>query len=586
MEDGGARKKKSVRKKVSGKRRGEMENLLTETSRFLARVRQTLGEEQALEAGVLISRLEAVASGSSRDGSRERAPPPLPNIQLKTRKGNNAPPPLPSSNIRNKCPAGEGETKRTAPPMPLGATRSTPKGTSGQCSDAGDCNGFEKPQEKSEVIPKDKTSRHPPPKKPVTNPNHPMTFSVSETEDESDKGREDPAIQGPKEIIKRMKQEEEERVKEEEQRLRQLELKKAEEEQRREEVARLRQEEMKRQEEMRREQERQFQMQQREQEKQSRKEESVPGQNNFNFGAPLAEFEDSDDSFAYSAGENNQEEGRMPPKEEEEYLLEEEDNLQKNDETYIQDDVEEETTYLEQEEEVSEKPTSLNSKLLNLKSPSSSLPKPCQVVDRSEPPPPPKGKKPNSVKPTMPPNSGDTTTKKKAFSPYRKVMTGTDEIQKPSEVFVDEERWNKAGLDKKPVFKSKISQNQTKYQTQPRTKGNLAEKVTEEAQYDSMEDKIPGQGERGGENSENGAKSQIPPDRTSFTAENMEEDDMYDTVVPLPAAASAKLEKKVDLDVPGIPGGLITTAEVFFISQLIHKNQSVIKLNEIEISKN
>ena len=584
MEDGGARRKKSVRKKVSGKRRGEMENLLTETSRFLARIRQTLGEEQALEAGVLISRLEAVASGSSRDGSRERAPPPLPNIQLKTRKGNNAPPPLPSSNIRNKCPAGEGETKRTAPPMPLGATRSTPKGTSGQCSDAGDCNGFEKPQEKSEVIPKDKTSRHPPPKKPVTNPNHPMTFSVSETEDESDKGREDPApaIQGPKEIIKRMKQEEEERVKEEEQRLRQLELKKAEEEQKREEVARLRQEEMKRQEEMRREQERQFQMQQREQEKQSRKEESVPGQNNFNFGAPLAEFEDSDDSFAYSAGENNQEEGRMPPKEEEEYLLEEEDNLQKNDETYIQDDVEEETTYLEQEEEVSEKPTSLNSKLLNLKSPSSSLPKPCQVVDRSEPPPPPKGKKPNSVKPTMPPNSGDTTTKKKAFSPYRKVMTGTDEIQKPSEVFVDEERWNKAGLDKKPVFKSKISQNQTKYQTQPRTKG----KVTEEAQYDSMEDKIPGQGERGGENSENGAKSQIPPDRTSFTAENMEEDDMYDTVVPLPAAASAKLEKKVDLDVPGIPGGLITTAEVFFISQLIHKNQSVIKLNKIEISKN
>ena len=132
-------------------------------------------------------------------------------------------------------------------------------------------------------------------------------------------------------------------------------------------------------------------------------------------------------------------------------------------------------------------------------------------------------------------------------------MTCTDEIQNPSEVFVDEERWNKAGFDKKPVFKSKISQNQTKYQTQPRTKG----KVTEEAQYDSMEDKIPGQGERGGENSENGAKSQIPPDRTSFTAENMEEDDMYDTVVPLPAAASAKLER-------GIPDPIVV-GEIFLL---------------------
>ena len=498
MEEGGARKKRTRKKMEKG--RGEIENLLTETSRFLARIRQILPEEQAREAGVLVSKLEAFATSSSRDGSRERTfPPPLPASKAQRA---NVPPPLPSSNIRKKFPPpADGPTKSTAPPLPLGAAGATPKiQEKFEHLDTGDENGFEK--EKPVVVKDDSntdtTIRQARPPidttwtaktvndkiAPVIKLTKTLTYSESETEeDEGDKKREEAGSEGEGGS-------------------------------------------------------------------------TIQGQSNFNvghLGAPLAPEEEIDSDFLYSDGNNHEEEIGLPKEDEQQEYLQDDDeeHSKKNgaDETYIEDDVEEpvvhaeeEPNYLEEEEK-----SQMKSSNPQAQKSSSCLPKQSPVRVRPGPPPPPSRNKPKSLKPTRPQASADDTHDPK----FNAKPLGTGVFKE------GEERLNNAASDKKPVSIPKSAPNRTKYQTQPNTK--KAPQIVElEEEYDSMY-----QDDMKKEMGEDEAKRQTMPDsRTSSVASSLnEEDDMYDTVLPLSLAPSAKLETKYDLAVPGT-GGLITTAEV------------------------
>ena len=521
MEEGGTKKKRIVRKKLAGTGRGrdsEMENLLTETSRFLARIRQSLPEEQAREAGVLLSRLEAVASSSSRDGSTERTfPPPLPATKAQRTNG---PPPLPSSNIRKKFPqSGDGQIKSIAqpPPLPLVAARANPKSQQATFEDLDTTVPIKllsSDFEKLAVVKSDTTRRQPPttltqtPTDTLTttannkiapviiNSSKTLTYSESESEDESEnKSREEAAafhnwmeIQGEAGSM------------------------------------------------------------------------VGHGQSNIKvgpMGAPLAPEEEVDSDFVYSEDGNNHEEERGASKEEEEqeeYLQHEEDeeageeHSQKNgraNESYIQDDVgqpvvhaEEEPNYLEEEKEckgegLQIKPTKVQvaSTVQTNKIPPS-LPKQSPIRLRQGPPPPLPGNKPNSVKPTMPKHGADLTTTKKAFSQYGKAKTVTD---LDLEVSRDNQKINEL--------------------LKPLDTGIVEEEEAYDSMYDKNTDSI-SQGEVRREIGDDEAKSQ-----NSRTSSVTEEDDMYDTVLPLSANPSAKLETKYDLAVPGT-GGLITTAEV------------------------
>jgi len=539
MEEGGAKKKRIVRKKMAGTSRGrggEMENLLIETSRFLARIRQRLPKEQALEAGVLVSRLEAVASSSSsRDGSRERGnfPPPIPASKAQRANG---PPPLPSNNIRKKFPqSGEGPTKSTPqqPPLPL-VTRATPKSQQGKFEDLDTAVPFEllsSDFEKLALVKSDTTSKQPPTNHMltptgltttandkiaqvvITNSRKRLSFSESESEDDEKSIKEEEPtathnwmeIQGqagamilngksgikvgpmgaPLGPLKSQGQ-----------------------------AGSM----------------------------------MVPlGQSSIKvgpMGAPLAPEEEVDSDFVYSEDGNNHKE----EEEQEEYLQEEEEEAggehsQKNgraDETYIEDEVvhaEEESNYLvEEEKECKIKATKVqqaNSTLQSNKIPPS-LPKQSPVKVRQGPPPPLPGNKPNSVKTTMTKNSVDLTTTKKAISQHGKAKTVTD-------------------------LQFGVSREDQKTNEFPKPLDTGEE---EEEAYDSMYDKNTDsvtqvEGKR--EISDNEAKSQILSDGR---ASSVTEEDEYDVVLPLSSTnPSAKLETKYDLAVPGT-GGLITTAEV------------------------